>query len=100
MKYIISKNIIFSMLAILVVGVATHAFADDVVVEVAGVDVEMVNKLSATVKKLLNGKISLVVDGIIIVISAYAAAVMRTPAPLIFGIISCALFHMALKILV
>ena len=95
MKDIISKNIIFSVLAILVVGFATHAFAAG-----AAVDVDMVDKLSATVKILLNGKISLVVDGIIIVISAYAAAVMRTSAPLIFGIISCALFHTALKILV
>jgi len=96
MKYIISKNIIFSMLAILVVGFAAHAFAAGTPGK--AVDIEMVNDLAATVKDLLNGNVALVVDGIILAVSAYAAAIMRTPTPLIFGIMSCVIFHTAIKL--
>ena len=89
-----SKNLMFGILAMFVVGFAVQAFA-------AGgtaVAIPMMDNLAATIKESLDGKISLVVDGVVLIVSAYASAIMKTPAPLIFGIISCVIFHGAIKL--
>ena len=63
------------------------------------VDVDVVDNLGATVKALLEGNGALVVDGLILSAAAYGTAVTKSPAPIVCGIISCGIFHLALKIL-
>lgn len=67
----------------------SHAFGAD--------DVDMVAKLGDTAKELLTGKAALIIDAIIIGVSGFGAATLRSPAPIIFGLISVGLFHVAVK---
>lgn len=60
-------------------------------------EADMVEKLGDTAKDLLKGKAALVIDAIIIGASGFGAATMRSPAPVIFGLISVGLFHVAVK---
>ena len=68
---------------------ASYAFGAD--------DTDMVAKLGDTAKELLTGKAALIIDAIIIGASGFGAATMRSPAPIIFGLISVGLFHVAIK---
>ena len=63
------------------------------------VQVDMVDNLAATVKGLINGPGAYVVDGIILGGAGYGSAIMRSPAPIIFGLISTGLFHIAVKLI-
>ncbi len=63
------------------------------------VNVEVIDKLGTTVKSLLEGKGGLVIDGIILSAAAYGTAVTKSPAPIVCGIVSCAVFHIAIKLI-
>lgn len=63
------------------------------------IDLVVVDNLGATVKSLLSGNGALIIDGIILAGSAYGTAQTRSPAPLVFGVISCAIFHLSVKAL-
>ena len=60
-------------------------------------DTDMVEKLGDTAKSLISGKAALVIDAIIIGAAGFGAATLRSPAPIIFGLISVGLFHVAVK---
>lgn len=64
------------------------------------IDVAVINNLSATTKSLLTGNGALIIDGIILAGSAYGTAITRSPGPIVFGVISCILFHIAVKALI
>lgn len=62
-------------------------------------DIAMINNLGATVKQLLEGQGALVIDGIILAAAAYGTAVTKSPAPIVCGIVSCGVFHVATKLI-
>lgn len=64
------------------------------------VDVAMVNNLGATVKAMLQGNGAVVVDSFILIAAAYAAIMSRSPAPMIFGILTCGAFHIGINLLI
>jgi hypothetical protein len=65
----------------------------------AGTDIDVINNLGTTVKSLLENKGALVIDGIILAAAAYGTAVTKSPAPMVCGIVSCAVFHIAVKLI-
>ena len=85
--------------AYVVAALAISTIGFDAFAAGGAVQIEQIDRLADTVKALLNGKASLIIDGIIIGISGYTAATQRSPAPIIYGLISCAIYHAALKIL-
>ena len=101
---ILNKNIsntqkLFMTAAFVTLGLfASYAFGDgDTTTTTAGTSKDMIEALGTTAKDLLNGKAALIIDAIIIGASGFGAATMRSPAPVIFGLISVGLFHVAIK---
>ena len=83
---------IFTTAAYVALGLLSfHAFGD------GAADVDKIAKLGDTAKELLKGNGALVIDAIIIGASGFGAATLRSPAPIIFGLISVGLFHVAVK---
>jgi hypothetical protein len=81
---------LFTTAAFVALGLFTfYAFGAD--------EKDMVEKLGDTAKTLLTGKGALIIDAIIIGASGFGAATLRSPAPIIFGLISVGLFHVAIK---
>jgi len=76
------------------IGIVTYANAAG-----KAVHVDVVDNLAATFKEAINGPASYLVDVMIIAGAGWGAAIMRSPAPLIFGLISCGIFHVAIKLL-
>jgi hypothetical protein len=88
----IIKSLMFSFAVILLIVTANSAIAN-------AVEIPMITNLSATLISLLDGKAALVIDAIILVMGAYGSAVNRSPTGIILGVASCALFHLAIKLL-
>lgn len=66
----------------------------------SAVEIDMVNNLSATVKNLLTGRGALIIDGIIFSSFAMGAAYTRTPSLLFAGLLSTALWHLGIHLIV
>ena len=100
---ILNKNIsqtqkLFTTAAFVTLGLfASYAFGADGDTATTGTSKDMIEALGTTAKDLLNGKAALIIDAIIIGASGFGAATMRSPAPVIFGLISVGLFHVAIK---
>lgn len=63
------------------------------------IDIPMITNIGLTAKALLDGSGAIIIDAIILAGAAYGTAQTRSPAPLIFGIVSCCIFHLAIKAL-
>lgn len=62
------------------------------------IEVLPLENLHTAVKAMMEGKVPLIVDSVILIVAAYASASMRTPAPMIGGAVSCVLFHALIKV--
>ena len=62
-------------------------------------EIQIVNKLGDIVKDALQGQGALIIDAIILAGAAYGTAVTKNPAPIVCGIISCAIFHIGIKLI-
>lgn len=58
--------------------------------------IPVIDNIGVTAKALLKGNGALIIDTIILAGAGYGSAISRNPAPIIFGIISCAIFHLAI----
>ena len=89
------KNLPYLVMASLATGAASAQGA----AKGSAVDVAVINNLGATVKAMLEGQGALVIDGIILAAAAYGTAVTKSPAPIVCGIVSCGVFHIATKLI-
>ena len=62
------------------------------------IEIAPLENLHNAVKTMMEGKVPLIIDSVILVGAAYASASMRTPAPIIGGAVSCVLFHALIKV--
>lgn len=63
------------------------------------IEVTMVKNLGATAKSLLQGDGAYIIDGLILAAGAYTCAMAKSPAPMVFAIISCGVFHLGVNLL-
>ena len=82
----------FLAIALLVVNDATAA--DGVAVEL-----DMVKNAGATIKELIKGPGSLIIDGITIIGGGFASAKASSPVPLIFAAVSVICFELFVKLM-
>lgn len=63
------------------------------------IEVEMVKNLGATAKAMLKGEGAFVIDAFILAGAAYAAIMAKSPAPMVFGIVTCGVFHIGVNLM-
>ncbi len=93
------KSLLLSTIGGLTAVMYQVVYADPTAPKGTATDIDVVDNLGATVKALLAGNGGLVIDGLILSAAAYGTAVTKSPAPIVCGIISCGIFHLALKVL-